>query len=84
VWAALRSLRVKDAAARGRVSPFEIVLSAAERGELEKRAATTLTRTGGRSVLLAAAGLANLDMRHGLIPARRWFTAGGGGSSNSD
>ena len=52
--------------ARGSVSPFEIVLTVAERGELEKRAGAYTDAywrvVRAKIVLLAAEGLANVEI----------------------
>ena len=52
--------------ARGSVSPFEIVLTVAERGELEKRAGAYTDAywrvVRAKIVLFAAEGLANVDI----------------------
>ena len=63
---ALRSLVWRDAVARGSVSPFEIVLTAGERRELEKRAAAYTDPywrvVRARIVLMAAEGMANVEI----------------------
>jgi hypothetical protein len=56
----------KDAVARGSVSPFEIILSADERRELERRSrcytASYAQVVRAKIVLLAADGWANVDI----------------------
>ena len=62
----MRSSVRRDVVARGGVSPFEIVLSAEERRELERRArcysAPYAVVVRARIVLLAADGLANVEI----------------------
>jgi transposase-like protein len=62
----LRSLVRSDAVARGCVSPFEIVLTAEERRELEGRAraytASYAQVVRAKIVLFAAEGMANVDI----------------------
>ena len=72
---------------RGSVSPFEIILSGIEREELERRSrcytASYAQVVRAKIVLLAAEGGRTWTSPLGSIPARRWFTAGVGGSSSS-
>ena len=62
----MRSSVGRDAVARGSVSPFEIVLTAVERRELEKRARAYTDPywrvARARMVLLAAQGMSNIEI----------------------
>ncbi len=77
----------RDAVARGRVSPFEMVLTMVERQELERRAGTCTALYAqvvhAKLVLLAAEGWRTWRSRLDWPPVPRWCTGGAGGSSSN-